>query len=127
MTNASFTGFLNRTELNPIVSSAKATIVTSQWYETFGMIIAESYSHSVPAIVGNIGNIKDLVQEGNTGVKFTYNSAKDLALKIKEFKKYDRDTMGVASYQKFIDEFSPESNYKMIDEIYRKVIGLNER
>ena len=74
--NIEFAGYLSKEELNGKISGAKAVIVASQWYETFGMIIAEAFSAHVPVITGDIGNIGTLVEAGKTGLKFKYDSAK---------------------------------------------------
>ena len=68
---------------------AKAVIMTSQCYEAFAMTIAEAYSYGVPVIAGRVGNMDGMVQDGITGVKFTYNSAEDLADKISAFDAMD--------------------------------------
>jgi glycosyltransferase involved in cell wall biosynthesis len=116
--NVTFLGFLNRTELSAALSHAKAVIVPSQWYETFGMIIVEAYSSHVPVIVGDIGNISSLVNEGITGLKFTYDSAESLANTIVRFEKTETDSWRSNAYHKYLAEFSPENNYKVLKQIY---------
>lgn len=38
-------------------------MVTSQWYETFGMIVIEAFGSGVPVIVGDIDNVGLLIIE----------------------------------------------------------------
>lgn len=73
------------------LGGAQAVISSSQCYETFGMSIAESYSLSVPAIAGDIGNIGDIVKEGVTGIHFQYDSPDALIGAVKRFETMNRD------------------------------------
>ena len=85
MENVKFLGYLQKDEMSEKFYQAKAVIMTSQCYEAFAMTIAEAYSYGVPVIAGRVGNMDGMVQDGITGVKFTYNSAEDLADKISAF------------------------------------------
>lgn len=121
--NINFLGYLNRDEINATMSSAKAVIVPSQWYETFGMIIAEAYANSVPVIVGDIGNIGTLVEDGVTGLKFKYNSYKALKATVEEFERMDINTLGENAFQKYLNEFSPEINSRNLEKIYNSLVN----
>jgi glycosyltransferase involved in cell wall biosynthesis len=121
MNNVTFLGYQNRVELSETLSHAKAVIVPSQWYETFGMIIAEAYSCYVPAIVGDIGNIGVLVDDGVTGIKFNYDSAEGLINAITRFEHAQIDVWGNNAYQKYKIEFSPDCNYSTLKHIYESV------
>lgn len=117
--NVEFLGFLNREELRAQLSGAKALIVSSQWYETFGMIVAEAYAARCPVIVGDIGNVSNLVDEGVTGKKFEYNNADSLVSVITNFE--CDELMGEKAYDKYLKDFSPEANYKILLDIYNKI------
>jgi len=119
--NVKFTGFLNRDELNIIMAKAKAVIVPSQWYETFGMVIIEAFSNAVPVIVGDIGNIGILVNDGVTGKKFKYDSADSLADMIKEYESMNQDALRMNARKCYEDYYSPEVNYNRLMKIYKAV------
>lgn len=115
--NIKFLGYLNRVELSEQFSRALAVIVPSQCYETFGMSIIEAYSMHLPVIAGNIGNISKLVDDGITGLKFEYNNVEELITCLNSIRFINRETC----YQKYLSEFSSESNYKVLKSIYDKV------
>lgn len=117
--NIEFLGFLNREVLAEQISLSKAVIVSSQCYETFGMIIVEAYSACCPVIVGDIGNITSLVEDGETGIKFSYNEATSLVKAIQRFE--ESASMEENGFKKFQEEFSPEANYKKLNEIYESI------
>lgn len=119
--NVKFVGFLDRNELIKYLLKAKAIIVPSQWYETFGMIIVEAYAAHKPVIVGNIGNIASLVENGITGLYFDYNCAKSLKNAIRKFENMNAKEMEVNAYKKYKTEFTDEINYSILRLIYNVV------
>lgn len=119
--NVKFLGYLQKEEMSEKFYHAKAVIMTSQCYEAFAMTIAEAYSYGVPVIAGRVGNMDGMVQEGITGVKFTYDSAEDLAEKVRRF-----ETMDIASLKGNAREFyetrlRPEDNYQKLIKIYEDI------
>lgn len=100
------------------LGGAQAVISSSQCYETFGMSIAESYSLSVPAIAGDIGNIGDIVKEGVTGIHFQYDSPDALIGAVKRFETMNRDGLAANARRYYEDNLTPQSNYSRLKEIY---------
>lgn len=100
------------------LGGAQAVISSSQCYETFGMSIAESYSLSVPAIAGDIGNIGDIVKEGVTGIHFQYDSPDALIGAVKRFETMNRDGIAANARRYYEDNLTPQSNYSRLKEIY---------
>lgn len=117
--NIRFLGYLQKEEMSQKFYHAKAVIMTSQCYEAFAMTIAEAYSYGVPVIAGRIGNMDGMVNEGETGVKFNYNSADDLAKKIQEFEKMDIAVLKENARNFYQMRLRPEDNYQKLMEIYR--------
>lgn len=100
------------------LGGAQAVISSSQCYETFGMSIAESYSLSVPAIAGDIGNIGDIVKEGVTGIHFQYDSPDALIGAVKRFETMNRDGIAANARRYYEDNLTPQSNYDRLKAIY---------
>lgn len=121
--NINFVGFIEHEKLGELLGKAKAVIVTSQWYETFGMIVAEAFAAHTPVIVGDIGNVGGLVTEGVTGVKFTYNSSESLCDAIRRFEKMDSQKMGMNAFLEFKNKYASDKNYFQLETILEKSIG----
>lgn len=119
--NVKFLGYLQKEDMTEKFYHAKAVIMTSQCYEAFAMTIAEAYSYGVPVIAGRVGNMEGMVQEGVTGVKFTYNSSSDLAEKVKEFEQLDRVTLKENAREFYQERLRPEDNYRKLMEIYESI------
>ena len=114
--NIRLVGHVDHSRINEYLANAKALIAASQWYETFGMVVIEAYACHVPVIVGDIGNMGDLVVEKETGRKFIYNSVKDLKRVIDEFEK--KPISGEAGYQLFCEKYCKEKNCQELKNIY---------
>ena len=110
MRNVTFLGYLSREEMRDRFCGAAAVLMPSQWYEPFGMTIAEAYSYGVPVIAGRIGNMGAMVEDGRTGLTFQYDSPEDLARKIVDFGKLDRQQLGENARRFYERNFDPESN-----------------
>ena len=118
LNNVEMLGYQDRASVNELMRNAKALIMCSQWYETFGMVIAEAYSCGTPVIVGDIGNIKDLVITGKTGELFTYNSPDDMISTIKRFAANSYGEYSKNAYKLFNERLTSKSNYNQLLKIY---------
>lgn len=123
--NIHFMGRVTGERYAKLLGGAKALVVPSQCYETFGMGAAEAYSLGVPVIAGDIGNIGDIVVEGKTGFHFRYNSAESLADTIDKFEKSDTAKLCENARQYYETHLTAEQNYKILIEIYNKALSLN--
>lgn len=122
MKNVLFAGYLNKAQLEEKYRSARAVIMSSQCYEAFAMTIAEAYSYGVPVIAGNIGNLKNMVEEGVTGIRFTYDSPEDLAEKVRRYNGMDIAQMKRNAKQFYEKRLKAEDNYKLLLEIYEDIL-----
>lgn len=121
MENVKFLGRLDKDTMAAYYTHAKALVMASQCYETFGMTAAEAYSYGVPVIAGRVGNLDGMVKEGVTGVKFQYNSPEDLAEKVKEFERLDRNALSENAKTFYRNYMMPEDNYRKLIEIYESI------
>jgi glycosyltransferase involved in cell wall biosynthesis len=125
MTNVEFAGYLSKQQLQEKYRKARAVIMSSQCYEAFAMTIAEAYSYGVPVIAGDIGNLRNMVDEGNTGLRFKYDSPADIVNKVRAFNRMDIATMKQNARQFYANRLRPEDNYRILEEIYRNILEDN--
>lgn len=119
--NITLLGHVEKDTVMKMLSSAKALIVASQWYETFGMTVIEAYSVATPVIAGDIGNIGNIVKEGITGYKYTYYSYKALNEAIDVFERSDISALKKNAYDEYEKYYSKEMNYQILNDIYEDV------
>lgn len=122
MKNVRFLGYLQKDEMSRRFYNAKAVIMTSQCYEAFAMTIAEAYSYGVPVIAGRVGNMDGMVDEGVTGIKFVYDSADDLAVKVEEFNRMNLADLKRNAREFYETRLRPEDNYQKLIKIYEDML-----
>ncbi|MCX2473265.1 glycosyltransferase family 4 protein [Pedobacter sp. MC2016-05] len=108
------------------LNGALALVFPSQWYETFGMVLIEAYSRSVPVIASDLGNIKTIVEDGKTGLTFEPGNAQDLLKKVTYYNnlpttiKAEYRCNARKAYEK---ANTPEINYNLLIAIYKDAIS----
>ncbi len=58
---------LPKTEVAKLMKGAKVFLMTINWYEPFGLVMAEAMSCGTPVIGFDRGSVKELILEGKTG------------------------------------------------------------
>lgn len=121
--NIMMLGRQDRNAVNVIMAHAKAVIVPSLWYETFGMVVIEAYACRTPVIAADFGNVGDLVEDGRTGFKYRQDSPDALNLAVKRMEGLDQadyEQMRQAAYDEYLERYSMEKNYDILKGIYEK-------
>jgi glycosyltransferase involved in cell wall biosynthesis len=107
-----------------LVAGARALVVASRSYETFGLVVVEAFAHGVPAIVPSLGVFPDLVQDGRTGLHFAPGQPSDLRNKLLELAEPARSVrMGQEARRLYEAVYTPERNLTALVGIYREAIG----
>ena len=122
-----YLGQLKNTELLREIKKSMALIFPSIWYETFGLLIIESFACGKPVIASRLGAMAEIIRHGETGLLFNPGDAQDLAQKLKwavEHKK-EMKRMGINARKEFEEKYTAEKNYAMLMNIYQKAIENN--
>jgi glycosyltransferase involved in cell wall biosynthesis len=117
-----FLGGKTQKELGALYHHAIATIVPSITYETFGIIIVESFARKTPVIVRDLGALPEVVQDSGGG--FIFRSEAELLAAIDEMasEPEHRQQMGESGYQAFLRYWTREAHMKLYWEL---VASLN--
>jgi glycosyltransferase involved in cell wall biosynthesis len=75
-------GRVEHDRVNDALAGIDLLVVPSLWYENSPLTIHEAFMAGVPVLAGNIGGMKELVEEGG-GMLFDPGNYQDLAEKIK--------------------------------------------
>ncbi|MDD3333914.1 MAG: glycosyltransferase [Eubacteriales bacterium] len=78
-------GFQNKESMGALLSSARAVIVPSEWYENCPYTIMEAMSMGKPVLGSRIGGIPELVEDGKTGLLFEPFQEKSLLEALHRF------------------------------------------
>jgi glycosyltransferase involved in cell wall biosynthesis len=119
-----FLGYLTGTKLNAAVSSARAVVVPSEWYENAPLAVLEGAALGKPLIVARIGGLPELVVEGESGWSFESRSVSDLAATLRRVARLsdaDVAAAGMAARRRIEDEFSPQRYLERIRGVYSRL------
>jgi glycosyltransferase involved in cell wall biosynthesis len=112
-----FTGSLSQSELGRYYVHALATLVPSLTYETFGIIIVESFARKTPVIVRNLGALPEVAQEGAGGL--IYNTDAELLQAIDTLYQNIilRQELGEKGYQAFRQKWCQDAHLLLYYQI----------
>lgn len=104
---------------------ALALVVPSIWYENFPRTIVEAFASGLPVIASRIGALADIVSDGKTGLLFEPGNGRDLADKLAWAQAHPEAMahMGQAARAVYEAHYAPESNYRLLMQIYDYAIA----
>lgn len=118
--NVEFLGSCYGEDLDREIARAKAVVIPSQSYETFGLTALEAYAWGKPVVASRIGGLPEVVREGETGLLFDPKEPDDLAEKLErlavEFA--HADAMGRAGRRLAETEYSPGLHLGRVYKVY---------
>ena len=79
--SVTFSGSLKQERL-PYFYSAADVCVISSYYESFGLVALESLACGTPVVANDVGDLKSIIRQGETGYVITDNEPRHLAEKI---------------------------------------------
>ena len=121
------TGWLNVNELSERFEGASMLILPSEFYESFGNVIVEAFSHGVPVITTDIGAQAELVVHQQNGLVFPVGDASALAHCIQLLQNDNdlRGRLGRNARMEYEEKYTPERNYEILMQIYSQALHLN--
>ena len=118
-------GYRSVAEVHALMKEASALIFPSEWYETFGRVVAEAFATGTPVIAANIGAAAELVEHGRTGLRFSPGDPEDLAAQVRWILHHPVERLRMRSrvQAEFEAKYTAERNYRMLIEIYESTLG----
>lgn len=100
----------------------KSIIFSSKWFEGNPMTIIESYKNQLPVISPNVGNAKEMIKDGVTGLHFKTGDVESLISKIKELDDLDKSSLNDNAYKEFVNKYDQNIGYNNLMSIYCRLI-----
>lgn len=125
--NVRFTGNLSRAEVLQQLARCSFLLFPSVWYETFGLTLIEAMAMGRPIVASDLGGRRDILQDGKQGFlydPFRPQALKNTILKMISLSPEQREQMGQAGRQHYLQHYTPEVNYDLLMKIYN---SLNKR
>lgn len=122
--NVRLLGHQDRDSVNALLREARVLLMPSVWYETFGLVLIEAFSHGVPVVATRLGAMADVVRDGVTGLLFETNDRADLAKKLDALEADPARLREMASAARLEYEmhYSRRANAEQLRSIYARAI-----
>ncbi len=124
-TNIEFLGSVNNEDVSDLLTNAIALIFSSQWFETFGMVIIEAFSSGVPVIASDIGQLKITIKNKYNGLCFESGNKDDLKEKVAYYENLsteDKQIYRVNAFKCYQENYSPQKNAIELISIYNDLL-----
>ena len=112
-------------ELAAFFRGARAVVVPSLWFETFGLVGAEAMAHGVPVVGSRLGAVADLVDDGVDGLLFEAGDAAQLAQQVQRL--WDDPALaarlGQAARDKALHLWHPQRHITQVLAVYASVLA----
>ena len=118
--NIEFLGRVPYDQLACLYRSARATIVPSVCYETFGLVILESLKEMTPVITSSFGALPEVVQETGGGVM--YKNLEEFEILLDKFAQSGEAAramgrIGYSNLSRYSDEEHLRKYFSIIDSV----------
>ncbi|TWU60611.1 Glycogen synthase [Rubripirellula tenax] len=123
--NVEFLGSRSAEEVMQMMADARATIVPSICYETFGLVVTESFSVGTPVIASDIGAIGELIDHGKNGLKFAPGDPQALASAVETFVSMEQQPLRSEARLCYERDFRAATNLKLLENVYHEVMQAN--
>ncbi|WP_396597666.1 glycosyltransferase family 4 protein [Dokdonia sp. R86516] len=120
--NIEFVGNQDGEELSSLYKNAQALITASKMYETFGLVIIESFSFGTPVIAPSFGNGGQLVKDQYNGLHYTLDDIDNLVEAIEKTDYLDQETMRNNARETFLKNYTAQQNVLKLLDAYKSVL-----
>jgi glycosyltransferase involved in cell wall biosynthesis len=99
-------------------------VLPSQWYETFGLTILESFAHGRPVVASRIGGVPEVVDDNVDGLLVPPGDVAALREKLAWMSCHREEAarMGRRGREKALERFGAEGHYQRLHEVYGRIL-----
>lgn len=123
-----FLGQLDAHDAQSEIAHSRLLALSSECFETFGLVVVEAFAFGTPAAVSNIGPLPSIVQGGCNGVIFQPGKAQSLLAEVRAV----WETPGLLerfsqhARVEFETKYTSLINYSTLMAIYRQAIKIGD-
>lgn len=124
-----FLGFQSQEQIQDHFKRAYCFVVPSVWYENQPNSLLEGMAHARPAVVSDLGSMKEIVIDGETGYRFESGNARDLANKLDLLMQSPQvaHDMGIRAYEYVLRHHSLGQHLCSLDDLLRSCVRGNSQ
>lgn len=108
-----------------VIGDARLLVFPSLGHEGLPLTLIQAFAKGTPVIASDRGPLRDIVDCGNTGLRFPAGDAAELARLVDQVYA-DRSLLSrlrETSRAEFLAKYTPEKNYQRLIQIYSRAVG----
>ncbi len=123
-----FLGKKSFEDIQAYLSKCCFTVVPSEWYDNFPNTLLESFAFKKCAVATNVGSLRELVINNETGLLFNIKSIEDLRSKVAYLFEDPAicKQLGENAYSRLKKEYSAEEHYRKLIHLFNSVLGKKQ-
>jgi glycosyltransferase involved in cell wall biosynthesis len=109
------------------MASAKFLVFPSEWFETFGRTVIEAFSQGTPVLAADLGCVRELVEDGVTGYRYSPGNVDALIAGTHCFPsggEYER--MRANCRELYLNKYTADINYPLLMDVYERAIAARK-
>lgn len=124
-----FLGQASKEFVSKAMESCKLLVLPSEWYETFGLVVAEAMARGTPAIVSDLGALPEIVDDGVNGLIFPAGDSLSLSKKVTAALDNVNllQTMSANARATYDTKYSIEAGYLSLLKVYEQALASKQR
>jgi len=111
-----------------MLGNATVLIFPSEWYEPFGRSIVEAYSKGTPVVGADTEPMRDMIEEGKTGLFFrpgdSHHLADTLLGLIRDRRQLNQ--MRQLARNKYLTDYSADVTYSQMMRIFASALSTSQ-
>ncbi|KPJ53330.1 hypothetical protein AMJ39_05100 [candidate division TA06 bacterium DG_24] len=122
--NVEFCGQVPGDRVKELLGGAMFVVAPSEFYETFGLSVIETYALGKPVIASRVGALAEVVEDGSTGYLFEPGNVEELAEKMARLAADpgQRKAMGRNARDVAETRYAAQFHYEGLQNVYRMAL-----
>ncbi|HED13797.1 MAG TPA: glycosyltransferase, partial [Gammaproteobacteria bacterium] len=118
-------GKLSKNGVSLAMRHAQFLVLPSVCYEGFPLVIAEAFAHGLPVVCSRLGGMREIVEHGFTGLHFNPGDVHDLSVQCQWLFDHPEECLKMSKHARaeYLKHYTPETNYKLLLDIYQTTIA----
>ena len=126
--DVTFMGTLAHDHARRLLADARVLVMSSRFYETFGMSAVEAMSAGVPVVAPRLGVLPEVVTDEHTGLLYAPGDATDLRRVLRlALEPATAQRLGSQARAAYLEHYTGARNHKLMVSLYQEAIRRRAR
>ena len=126
--DVTFMGTLAHDHARRLLADARVLVMSSRFYETFGMSAVEAMSAGVPVVAPRLGVLPEVVTDEHTGLLYAPGDATDLRRVLRlALEPATAQRLGSQARAAYLEHYTGARNHELMVSLYQEAIRRRAR